>query len=138
MNCNDPDVVEARYLQVIRYKTARLFEASARLGAILNDADAETEEAAAEYGRRVGTAFQLIDDALDYAGVTEDIGKNVGDDLREGKPTLPRFRWNEALNVSSTWPFGGAPQCGQASEPKSRQTPTSRRALRSIRSSNRM
>ena len=89
MNCNDPDVDEARYLQVIRYKTARLFEASARLGAILNDADAETEEAAAEYGRRVGTAFQLIDDALDYAGVTEDIGKNVGDDLREGKPTLP-------------------------------------------------
>lgn len=89
MNCNDPDVDEARYLQVIRYKTARLFEASARLGAILNDADPETEEAAAEYGRRVGTAFQLIDDALDYAGVTEDIGKNVGDDLREGKPTLP-------------------------------------------------
>ena len=89
MNCNDPDVDEARYLQVIRYKTARLFEASARLGAILTDADPETEEAAAEYGRRVGTAFQLIDDALDYAGVTEDIGKNVGDDLREGKPTLP-------------------------------------------------
>jgi octaprenyl-diphosphate synthase len=89
MNCNDPDVDEARYLQVIRYKTARLFEASARLGAILTDADAACEEAAAEYGRRIGTAFQLIDDALDYAGVTADIGKNVGDDLREGKPTLP-------------------------------------------------
>jgi octaprenyl-diphosphate synthase len=89
MNCNDPDVDEARYLQVIRYKTARLFEASAQLGAVLADAPPEVEEAACEYGRRLGTAFQLVDDALDYAGVTTDIGKNVGDDLREGKPTLP-------------------------------------------------
>ena len=89
MNCNDPDVDEARYLQVIRYKTARLFEAAARLGAILTDAESAHEEAAAEYGRRVGTAFQLIDDVLDYDGNTGDIGKNVGDDLREGKPTLP-------------------------------------------------
>ena len=89
MNCNDPDVDEARYLQVIRYKTARLFEASARLGAILNDAAPELEEAAAEYGRRIGTAFQLVDDILDYEGNPTDIGKNVGDDLREGKPTLP-------------------------------------------------
>ncbi len=89
MNCNDPDVDEARYLQVIRYKTARLFEASARLGAILNDAPPELEEAAAEYGRRIGTAFQLVDDILDYEGNPTDIGKNVGDDLREGKPTLP-------------------------------------------------
>ena len=89
MNCNDPDVDEERYLQVIRYKTARLFEAAARLGAVLADAGAPTETAAAEFGRRVGTAFQLIDDVLDYTGVTADIGKNVGDDLREGKPTLP-------------------------------------------------
>lgn len=89
MNCNDPDVDEGRYLQVIRYKTARLFEASARLGAILNDASPELEEAAAEYGRRIGTAFQLVDDILDYEGNPADIGKNVGDDLREGKPTLP-------------------------------------------------
>jgi octaprenyl-diphosphate synthase len=89
MNCNDPDVDEERYLQVIRYKTARLFEAAARLGAVLCDAPAEVEEAAAEFGRRIGTAFQLIDDVLDYSGVTADIGKNVGDDLREGKPTLP-------------------------------------------------
>jgi octaprenyl-diphosphate synthase len=89
MNCNDPDVDEERYLQVIRYKTARLFEAAARLGAVLCDASPEVEEAAAEYGRRIGTAFQLIDDVLDYSGVTVDIGKNVGDDLREGKPTLP-------------------------------------------------
>ncbi len=89
MNCNDPDVDEDRYLQVIRYKTARLFEASARLGAILNDASPALEEAAAEYGRRVGTAFQLVDDILDYDGNANDTGKNVGDDLREGKPTLP-------------------------------------------------
>ena len=89
LNCNDPDVDEPRYLQVIRYKTARLFEAAARLGAVLADAGAPAEAAAAEFGRRVGTAFQLIDDVLDYSGITADIGKNVGDDLREGKPTLP-------------------------------------------------
>jgi octaprenyl-diphosphate synthase len=89
MNCNDPDVDEDRYLQVIRYKTARLFEAAAQIGAVLNDAPSAVETAAAEFGRRVGTAFQLIDDVLDYSGVTAEIGKNVGDDLREGKPTLP-------------------------------------------------
>jgi len=89
MNCNDPHVDEARYLRVIRYKTAKLFEAAAQLGAILSGATPAAEAAAAEYGRRLGTAFQLIDDMLDYSGVTDDIGKNVGDDLREGKPTLP-------------------------------------------------
>ncbi len=89
INCNDPDTNEARYLEVIRYKTARLFEAAAQLGAILSGADRQSETAAAEFGRRLGTAFQLIDDVLDYSGVTADIGKNVGDDLREGKPTLP-------------------------------------------------
>ena len=89
MNCNDPDVDESRYLQVIRYKTARLFEAAAQIGAVLCDANADLEAAATEYGRHIGTAFQLIDDVLDYSGVTSDIGKNVGDDLREGKPTLP-------------------------------------------------
>lgn len=89
INCNDPDIDEHRYLQVIRYKTARLFEAAAQLGAILARADAEVEEAAAAYGRHLGTAFQLVDDVLDYSGVTGDIGKNVGDDLREGKATLP-------------------------------------------------
>ena len=92
LNVNDPDVDEARYLQVIRFKTAKLFEAAARLGAILGDATEPAEEAAAEYGRRLGTAFQLIDDVLDYAGAPGDIGKNVGDDLREGKPTLPLIR----------------------------------------------
>jgi len=89
MNCNDPDVDEPRYLQVIRYKTAKLFEAAAQLGAILCEAPDAVEASAAEYGRRLGTAFQLVDDVLDYSGVTADIGKNVGDDLREGKPTLP-------------------------------------------------
>ena len=89
LNINDPDVTEARYLQVIRYKTAKLFEASARIAAILAGVDETCEEQCAEYGRRIGTAFQLIDDMLDYSGDTAEIGKNVGDDLREGKPTLP-------------------------------------------------
>jgi octaprenyl-diphosphate synthase len=89
MNCHDPDTDEARYLQVIRFKTAKLFEAAARLGAILCNAETEVEEAAAAFGRHLGTAFQLVDDVLDYSGDTSEIGKNVGDDLREGKPTLP-------------------------------------------------
>lgn len=89
LNCNDPNVDEARYLQVIRYKTAKLFEASARLAAILAQTDTIVEEACAEYGRCMGTAFQLIDDLLDYSGEAHTIGKNIGDDLREGKATLP-------------------------------------------------
>ena len=89
MNCHDPDTDEARYLQVIRFKTAKLFEAAARLGAMLCQAPAVVEEAAASFGRHLGTAFQLVDDVLDYSGDTAEIGKNVGDDLREGKPTLP-------------------------------------------------
>jgi len=89
LNIRDPDVTEARYLRVIRYKTAKLFEASARIAAILAEAEHAIEEQCAEYGRRIGTAFQLIDDVLDYCGDTDEIGKNVGDDLREGKPTLP-------------------------------------------------
>lgn len=89
LNMHDPDVSEARYLQVIRSKTAKLFEAAAQLGALIAGASDEQVEAAAEYGRSLGTAFQLIDDVLDYSGNADDIGKNVGDDLREGKPTLP-------------------------------------------------
>ena len=89
LNMHDPDVTVERYLQVIRYKTAKLFEAAAQLGAVLAGADATMEEAAAEYGRRIGTAFQLIDDMLDYTASAEQMGKNAGDDLREGKPTLP-------------------------------------------------
>jgi octaprenyl-diphosphate synthase len=89
MNMHDPDISVADYLRVIRYKTAKLFEASARLGAVVADASTEIEDACADYGRALGTAFQLVDDLLDYEGNTEALGKNVGDDLREGKPTLP-------------------------------------------------
>ncbi|WP_374316898.1 octaprenyl diphosphate synthase [Aquabacterium sp.] len=89
MNMHDPDISVEDYLQVIEYKTAKLFEASARLGALITDASPEVEEACAAYGRALGTAFQLIDDLLDYEGSTEELGKNIGDDLREGKPTLP-------------------------------------------------
>ena len=89
MNMHDPDVAVEDYLQVIRFKTAKLFEASARLGAVLADVNRATEEACADYGRSLGTAFQLVDDLLDYEGATEQLGKNVGNDLREGKPTLP-------------------------------------------------
>jgi octaprenyl-diphosphate synthase len=89
MNCNDPDTDEARYFDVIRSKTAKLFEAGARTAAILAGADAATEAALADYGMRLGTAFQLVDDALDYDGAPEEMGKNMGDDLAEGKPTLP-------------------------------------------------
>jgi len=89
MNMHDPDISVDDYLRVIRSKTAKLFEASARLGAVLCDAPPAVEEACADYGRALGTAFQLIDDLLDYEGATAVLGKNVGDDLREGKPTLP-------------------------------------------------
>jgi len=89
LNMHDPDVSEERYTQVIRSKTAKLFEAAAQLGALIAGASDADIEAAAEYGRSLGTAFQLIDDVLDYSGHADDIGKNVGDDLREGKATLP-------------------------------------------------
>ncbi len=92
LNVHDPDVSRERYLQVVRYKTAKLFEAAAQVGAILAGASDELEQAAAAYGRHIGTAFQLIDDVLDYSGDVEALGKNVGDDLREGKPTLPLIR----------------------------------------------
>jgi octaprenyl-diphosphate synthase len=89
MNCNDPDTDEARYFEVIRCKTAKLFEAGARVAAILANSGPATEAALAEYGMRLGIAFQLVDDALDYSGSTEEMGKRMGDDLAEGKPTLP-------------------------------------------------
>lgn len=88
-NCRDPELDEPRYLEVVRRKTAKLFEASARLGAILGAAAREAEEAIAAYGMHLGTAFQLIDDVLDYSGDPALIGKNLGDDLAEGKATLP-------------------------------------------------
>ncbi|HSV68731.1 MAG TPA: octaprenyl diphosphate synthase [Methylibium sp.] len=89
MNMHDADLAVDDYLRVIRYKTAKLFEASARLGALLADAPPAIEAACADYGRAMGTAYQLIDDLLDYEGTAEEMGKSVGDDLREGKPTLP-------------------------------------------------
>ncbi|HKX44060.1 MAG TPA: octaprenyl diphosphate synthase [Burkholderiaceae bacterium] len=100
MNMHDPDISVDDYLRVIRFKTAKLFEASARLGAVLAKADAEVEEACAAYGRGLGTAFQLVDDLLDYEGATEQLGKNVGDDLREGKPTLPLLHAMERGNAA--------------------------------------
>jgi octaprenyl-diphosphate synthase len=92
LNIHDPDVSEARYLQVVRFKTAKLFEAAAEAGAVLAGASSVQQEAAAAYGRHIGTAFQLVDDVLDYNGDVGALGKNVGDDLREGKPTLPLIR----------------------------------------------
>jgi octaprenyl-diphosphate synthase len=89
MNCHDADTSEQRYLDVIHAKTAKLFEAATRLGAILCQRPAVEEESIAAYGMHLGTAFQLIDDVLDYSSCSEEMGKNVGDDLAEGKPTLP-------------------------------------------------
>ncbi len=100
MNMHDPDLQVADYLQVIHYKTAKLFEASARLGAVLAEAEPAVEEACAVYGRALGTAFQLVDDLLDYEGSSAELGKNVGDDLREGKPTLPLLLAMEAASAA--------------------------------------
>ncbi|PPC80699.1 MAG: octaprenyl diphosphate synthase [Methylotenera sp.] len=89
LNVNNADISDEAYLQVIHYKTAKLFEAATRLGAIISKASEEDEAALTAYGMHLGTAFQLIDDILDLSGNSEDIGKNLGDDLAEGKPTLP-------------------------------------------------
>ncbi len=89
MNCNDPDTTEESYLQVIYCKTAKLFEAATRLAAVLTDQPAALEQAMQEYGKHLGTAFQLVDDVMDYTSASEVMGKNVGDDLAEGKPTMP-------------------------------------------------
>jgi octaprenyl-diphosphate synthase len=92
LNCNDPETDQTRYREVILRKTATLFEAGARLAAVINAADPGTEDALAAYGLHLGMAFQMIDDALDYGSSDADIGKNLGDDLAEGKPTLPLIR----------------------------------------------
>jgi len=89
LNRHDPETAESRYLEVIRAKTARLFEAATRLAAILTEAPRAVEQALGDYGLHFGTAYQLIDDALDYSADTGTLGKNVGDDLAEGKPTMP-------------------------------------------------
>ncbi len=89
LNCHDADTTDDAYLKVIHYKTAKLFEAATRLGAVIDRASPEDEAAMARYGMHLGTAFQLIDDVLDFSGDANEIGKNLGDDLAEGKPTLP-------------------------------------------------
>ncbi len=92
LNCNDPDTTEEQYMEVITRKTATLFEAGTRLAAIVAERPECEEQALADYGLHLGMAFQMIDDALDYGSSDEDIGKNLGDDLAEGKPTLPLIR----------------------------------------------
>lgn len=89
LNVHNPDTSEEQYLRVILSKTAKLFEAGAQLGAVISGQDQATEQVLAEFGLHLGTAFQLIDDVLDYSASPEDLGKNIGDDLAEGKPTLP-------------------------------------------------
>ncbi len=89
LNVNNADITDETYLQVIHYKTAKLFEAATRLGAIISQASTQDEDALSKYGMHIGTAFQLIDDVLDLSGNALEIGKNLGDDLSEGKPTLP-------------------------------------------------
>jgi Geranylgeranyl pyrophosphate synthase len=89
MNCNDPDTTEASYFDVIYGKTGKLFEAATQLGAVLAEQPQQVEDALAAYGRHLGTAFQLVDDLLDYTADSETMGKQAGDDLAEGKPTLP-------------------------------------------------
>jgi len=89
MNCNNPDITEDDYMEVIYRKTAKLFEAGSRIGAILAKQGEAIEQSLVSYGRHLGLAFQLVDDALDYDATTEELGKNIGDDLADGKPTLP-------------------------------------------------
>ncbi len=113
MNMHDPDLSVNDYLEVIRFKTAKLFEASARLGAVLAGAGAALEESCASYGRALGTAFQLVDDLLDYEGNSDELGKNVGDDLREGKPTLPLLVAMERADESDRALIRGAIQQGE-------------------------
>jgi len=113
---HDPDTTEQRYLEVIRNKTAKLFEAAAQLGGVLAGVDPAQEQALAKYGLHLGQAFQLIDDVLDYSATAEDMGKNVGDDLAEGKPTLPlilamqRAKSTDAALIREAIEQGGAEQ----------------------------
>jgi octaprenyl-diphosphate synthase len=103
MNCNDPNTTEESYLDVIYSKTARLFEAATQLAAVLTDQAKPIERAMQDYGKHLGTAFQLIDDVLDYTADEQDMGKKAGDDLAEGKPTLPLLHamWNTSSDNAS-------------------------------------
>lgn len=119
MNVNDASLDEAAYLRVIRSKTAKLFEASTQLAAVLAGSDRQTEAACVAYGQALGTAFQVIDDVLDYAGDATETGKNLGDDLREGKATLPlilamqRATPGESATIRSAIEAGDARQLSQ-------------------------
>ncbi len=122
VNCHDPNTTEQRYLDTIRNKTAKLFEAAAELGIVVGGGKPELETALARYGRHLGTAFQLVDDALDYRGSLAQLGKNIGDDLAEGKPTLPLLyaMWNgtdeQAQTVREAIEKGGLEHIAEISE----------------------
>ena len=116
LNCHNPEIEEAGYLRVIRYKTAKLFEAASRIGAILGGAEGVQEDAAARFGMHLGTAFQLIDDVLDYSGDLDTTGKNLGDDLAEGKPTLPLIRAIARGTPSQSSLIRGAIESGGSGE----------------------
>jgi octaprenyl-diphosphate synthase len=141
MNCHDADLDEASYLQVIRYKTAKLFEAAAQLGAIIGGATAAIEQAMATYGIHLGTAFQLIDDVLDYSGAELETGKHLGDDLAEGKPTLPLIfvlqngTAEQAACVRRAIESGGrddCPRCWRRFAPPGRSNTRNRRPRRRL------
>jgi octaprenyl-diphosphate synthase len=116
LNCNDADVDADNYMRVIHYKTAKLFEAAMRLGAILAQASAKDEAAAATYGMHLGTAFQLIDDVLDYSANEQETGKHLGDDLAEGKPTLPLIYAMQHGTVEQAAVVRGAIEQGDVSK----------------------
>lgn len=116
MNMHNADLDEASYLEVIRSKTAKLFEACARVGAILAGASATMEEACATYGQALGTAFQIVDDVLDYTGDVKLLGKNLGDDLREGKITLPLIAAKHLANASEQAMLASAIKNGDVSQ----------------------
>jgi octaprenyl-diphosphate synthase len=114
LNVRNPDTSEAKYHEVIYAKTACLFEAASRIGALLGGVTAEQELALQKYGRHLGVAFQLIDDALDYSAQSDTLGKNVGDDLAEGKPTLPLIRAMEVGNAEQKALIREAIETGKA------------------------
>jgi octaprenyl-diphosphate synthase len=116
MHMHNADLTQAQYTEVIRSKTAKLFEASARVGAILAQATPEHEDACARYGQALGTAFQMVDDVLDYTGDAELLGKNLGDDLREGKTTLPLIAAMQRSNARDAQTVRNAIESGDASQ----------------------
>jgi octaprenyl-diphosphate synthase len=114
MNAHDPETTEQRYLEVIYRKTAKLFEAGAQMAAILSGSPREIEQAMIGYGRHLGTAFQLVDDALDYKSTAAEMGKNLGDDLAEGKPTLPLIHALRSAEAAARVAKGSEATAGKA------------------------